>query len=98
MRSVRGCPHSGRFGYFDRRTPFFGHDSADLLKRRLQTLGVNAAGVDPAVMRDLQLLCARCSSKQRCAHELEDKPVAASWPKYCPNEVTIEAIKNPPLN
>ena len=75
-----------------------GHDSADLLKRRLQTLGVNATGVDPAVMRDLQLLCARCNSKQRCAHELEDTPVAASWPKYCPNEVTIEAIQKPPLN
>lgn len=75
-----------------------GPEATDLLKRRLQTLGVDATGVDPAVMRDLQLLCARCNSKQHCAHELADKPVAARWPKYCPNELTIEAIQTKPLN
>jgi uncharacterized protein DUF6455 len=75
-----------------------GPDSADLLKRRLQTLGVNATRIDPAVMRDLQLLCTRCNSKQRCAQDLDDKPVPASWPKYCPNEPTIEAMKTKSLN
>lgn len=70
-----------------------GSGTTHLLEHRLQTLGVDATGVEPAVMRDLQLLCARCNSKQHCAHELEDKPVAARWPKYCPNEQTIGAIK-----
>jgi hypothetical protein len=75
-----------------------GSGATDLLKRRLQTLGVDVSGVDPAVMRDLQLLCARCNGKQRCAHELADKPVAARWPKYCPNAPTIEAIETKLLN
>jgi uncharacterized protein DUF6455 len=70
-----------------------GSGTTHLLEHRLQALGVDATGVEPAVMRDLQLLCARCNSKQHCAHELEDKPVAARWPKYCPNEQTIGAIK-----
>ena len=75
-----------------------GPGSADLLKRRLQTLGVDATDIDTALMRDLQLLCARCNSKRHCAHELEDKPVAARWPKYCPNAQTIEAIETKLLN
>ena len=71
--------------------------AADLLKRRLQTLRVDPTSVDPAVMRDLQLHCAQCDSKKLCAQELEDKPSTSSWPKYCPNEQTIEAVKTQPL-
>jgi hypothetical protein len=71
---------------------------ADLLTRRLQALWVDPTTVDPAVMRDLQLHCARCESKQLCAHELEDKPPIQSWPIYCPNEQTIEAIKTQPFD
>ena len=67
--------------------------AADLLRRRLRELRVDPQRVDPAVMRDLQLHCAQCDSKVLCAHELDDKPIAASWPAYCPNELTIEAIK-----
>ena len=59
---------------------------------------IDPTRIDPAVMRDLQLLCTRCNSKQRCAQDLDDKPVPASWPKYCPNEPTIEAIKTKSLN
>jgi Family of unknown function (DUF6455) len=66
--------------------------AADLLKRRLQTLRIDPTSVDPAVMRDLQLHCAQCESKKLCAHELENKPLAASWPKYCPNEQTLKAL------
>ena len=71
--------------------------AADLLKRRLQTLRIDPTSVDSAVMRDLQLHCAKCDSKKLCAHELEDKPPIPSWPIYCPNEQTIEAIKTQPL-
>jgi hypothetical protein len=67
--------------------------AADLLKRRLLELRIDPSNIDPAVMRDLQLHCARCKSKQLCAHELEDKPPMQIWPIYCPNEQTIEAIK-----
>jgi hypothetical protein len=71
--------------------------AADLLTRRLETLRLDPTSVDPALMRDLQRCCSNCDSKQLCAHELEDKPRAASWPKYCPNEETIAAIATKPI-
>jgi hypothetical protein len=49
-------------------------------------------------MRDLQRCCSNCDSKQLCAHELEDKPKGASWPKYCPNEQTIAALTTKPMS
>ena len=69
-------------------------DAADLLKRRLCELRIDPNSIDPAVMRDLQLHCAQCTEKRLCEHELADKPAAASWPKYCPNELTITVVKN----
>jgi hypothetical protein len=72
--------------------------AADLLRRRLQALRIDPTSVDPAVMRDLQLHCAQCNSKKLCAHELEDKPPIQTWPLYCPNEATIDAVTAQPLN
>src|SRR5262249_7614935 len=66
--------------------------AADLLYHRLESLRLNPASVDPAVMRDLQRCCSTCDSKQLCAHELEDKPKGARWPTYCPKEDKIAAI------
>ena len=66
--------------------------SADLLLRRLQNLNINPGKVEPAVMRDLQRCCSQCRDKALCAHELEDRPKQASWPGYCPNEHTINAL------
>jgi Family of unknown function (DUF6455) len=71
--------------------------AADLLNRRLEMLRLDPTSVDPALMRDLQRCCSNCDNKQLCAHELEDKPKAASWPKYCPNEHTIAAITTKPM-
>jgi hypothetical protein len=71
--------------------------AADLLHRRLETLRLDPASVDPALMRDLQRCCSNCISKRLCAHELEDKPKGASWPKYCPNEGTIAAVTSKPI-
>jgi hypothetical protein len=70
--------------------------AADLLKRRLETLRLDPTSIDPAVMRDLQRCCSNCDSKLLCAHELEDKPKGASWPKYCPNEQTIATLTAKP--
>jgi hypothetical protein len=66
--------------------------AADLLYRRMETLRLDPTSIDPALMRDLQRCCSICDSKQLCAHELEDKPKGANWPKYCPNEYTIAAL------
>ena len=69
-----------------------GANAADLLVRRMHSLNLDPGKVEPAVMRDLQRCCSNCLSKTLCAHELEDRPKEARWPKYCPNELTIGAL------
>jgi uncharacterized protein YjiS (DUF1127 family) len=66
--------------------------SADLLLRRLASLNLDAAKIDPVVMRDMQRCCSICGSHALCEHELEHKPRAARWPDYCPNEPTIALL------
>jgi hypothetical protein len=66
--------------------------AADLLRRRLETLRVDPTSIDPALIRDLQRCCSNCDSKSLCAHELEDKPIGAAWPQYCPNQETIAIL------
>jgi hypothetical protein len=66
--------------------------NTDLLHARLAEAGIDAASIDPAVLRDLQRCCAVCDSKTLCEHEVEDRPVAAKWPAYCPHEQTINAL------
>jgi len=74
------------------------HDknAADLLYRRMEQLQLDRNHVDIAVLRDLQRCCSNCDLKQLCAHELEDKPKGACWPKYCPNEQTLVALTSEP--
>lgn len=67
-------------------------DSAELLYRRLEQAGIDFRNLDTAVLRDMQRCCTFCDSKTQCAHELEDKPKVASWPDYCPNRQTLEAL------
>jgi hypothetical protein len=69
-------------------------DAAALLYRRLEQAGIESRTIDAAVLRDMQRCCSFCDSKAQCAHELEDKPKVASWPEYCPNRLTIEALSS----
>ena len=69
-------------------------DSASLLYRRLENAGIDFKKLDQSVMRDLQRCCTLCESKGVCLHDLEDHPKAASWPDYCPNRPTIEALNS----
>jgi hypothetical protein len=66
--------------------------SADLLFCRLQAMNIDPGKIEPGVMRDLQRCCSQCRDKALCAHEIEDQPKQASWPSYCPNEHTIDAL------
>jgi len=68
--------------------------AADLLLRRMATLGLDPARTDPMTMRDLQRCCSLCRDKQLCVHELDDKPREPTWPKYCPNEPTLTALSS----
>lgn len=69
-------------------------ESAELLGRRLATLGIDSARIDKAVLRDMQRCCSQCESKELCEHELEDQPKDAAWPSYCPNEQTLAALQD----
>ncbi len=69
-------------------------DSASLLYRRLELAGIDFKKLDQSVMRDLQRCCTLCESKGVCLHDLEDHPKTASWPDYCPNRPTIEALNS----
>src|SRR4029078_5389307 len=66
--------------------------SADLLVRRMESIGLNPSDTDRAVMRDLQRCCSMCRDKRFCVHELKDKPRDPTWPNYCPNEATLGAL------
>lgn len=67
-------------------------ETSGLLGRRLKTIGLDASKIDGAVLRDLQRCCSECQHKDLCEHELDDKPKAATWPAYCPNQLTLEAL------
>lgn len=67
-------------------------DSASLMERRLADIGVDIKSINPILLRDMQRCCSQCGSKRQCAHELDKKPKAAAWPRYCPNEQTMAAL------
>ena len=70
-------------------------DSADLAKRRMATLGLDAAQVQEtqaAVMRDVQRVCSLCANKCVCVHDLDHDPANAAWHQYCPNDETFDAL------
>ncbi len=76
-------------------------DSADLLRRRMDALGIDAAQVgrlEPEVMRDLQRVCGQCTNEKRCEHDLRrdagDHAAHGSWRTYCPNVDTLEAVRS----
>ncbi len=63
-----------------------GRDSAELLPRRLASLGIKPDEIargGPAILRDMERVCTYCGSKQRCARDLD--LIGPPWPSYCPN-------------
>jgi hypothetical protein len=74
-----------------------GSDAADLLDRRLQSLGLSATELAQratAHLRDMQRLCTLCDSKGRCARGLAANPSDLSWQEYCPNRETLAALQH----
>jgi len=72
-------------------------DSADLLRRRMDALGIDAAQVgrrEPEVMRDLQRVCGQCADERRCEHDLRHDAGDHSWRTYCPNVGTLNAVRS----
>ena len=72
-----------------------GPDSAKLLKSMLIALHVDPkiiAGMDPLVMRELNLLCITCSNKKRCQHELAKGTATEHFHEFCPNAVSLAEL------
>ncbi len=70
-------------------------DSADLLTRRVEALGLDAREItreDPQTMRDLQRVCTVCASKSECEHDLARQTKNPDWQDYCPNAATFTAL------
>jgi hypothetical protein len=72
-----------------------GPDSADLLYRRMDELGLDRGSVEhdePRAMWDMQKACSLCSSKGRCRHDFARGAAASAWQPYCPNDDMLSAF------
>jgi hypothetical protein len=72
-----------------------GSDSADLLYRRMDELGLDRDSVEhaePRTMWDLQKACSLCDSKGRCRHDFARGAGASAWQPYCPNDDMLNAL------
>lgn len=73
-----------------------GPGGADLFYRRLAALGLTAGDIDrmaSGLRRDMECDCARCDSKERCAHDLDLRPESPGWMTYCLNAETLDAAR-----
>ena len=71
-------------------------DAADLLERRLESLGLSATDLaqhDMIQLREMERLCTTCKSKGRCARDLAADPADPVWQHYCPNHETLTALQ-----
>ena len=68
-------------------------DSTAPMDKLLTALGVDRTQRpfnEPALIRDLERLCAVCDHTQRCAHELAAGAAAVHYRAYCPTAYTVD--------
>ena len=66
-----------------------------LMARMIAAFGLNAGEMerqDPAMVRDMSILCSLCETKRRCAHELDAGTAAEHAHAFCPNASTFELL------
>jgi hypothetical protein len=73
-------------------------DSADLLRRRIDTLGLDATQIEPEALRDLQRVCSQCADERRCEHDFRresgDGASDRTWRDYCPNVAALDVLRS----
>jgi hypothetical protein len=72
-------------------------DSVGLLERRMTAVGLDAEQVgnsQPETLRDLQRVCGQCAAEGRCARDLDRDEQDRAWRDYCPNVVTLDALRS----
>ena len=75
-----------------------GPDAANLLPKRMAALGLDRGEVgrtEPAVLHDMQRVCALCEHHKRCARDLAQHN-DSTWQDYCPNVATLKALNAMP--
>ncbi|WP_291855636.1 DUF6455 family protein [Bradyrhizobium sp.] len=72
-----------------------GPHAADELPKMLAALGIDLedlARTEPLVLRDMERVCAICSHKRECNHDLAAGTAAAHYEEYCANAPTIDGL------
>jgi transcriptional regulator with XRE-family HTH domain len=72
-----------------------GPHAADELPKMLKALGIDQddlARTEPMVLRDMERVCALCSHKRQCDHDLAAGTAAAHYEEYCGNADTIDGL------
>ena len=72
-------------------------ESVGLLSQRLEALQLDEGSIgksEPAVLRDLQRVCGHCQAEGQCASDLYRDPGDRAWRDYCPNVVTLDALRS----
>lgn len=67
-----------------------------LLPQLLASTGLDAERLSrqqPAVMRDMAVVCASCAMTQRCRRELDRHEAELTYQQYCANAATIAALR-----
>jgi hypothetical protein len=75
-----------------------GPHAADELPKLLAALGIKSddlARIEPVVLHDMERVCAMCSHKRECDHDLAAGTSAEHYQAYCLNAPTIEDLKKP---
>lgn len=66
-----------------------------LMERMIAAFGLDAGQLQrqqPAVVRDMSILCSLCETKGRCVHELDAGTAADHAHEFCPNANTFELL------
>lgn len=76
-----------------------GPHAADELPRLLKALGIDQMALSrtqPLMLRDMARVCASCTQKARCDHDLDAGNSAQHYEEYCANAPTINALGHKP--
>lgn len=76
-----------------------GRDGSAQLLKRMGILRLDPAAIayrHPAVMQDLERVCALCDSRRHCRSDLRRDPTDPVWESYCPNADTLRGLRAKP--
>jgi uncharacterized protein YjiS (DUF1127 family) len=72
-----------------------GPHAADELPKLLGALGIDADGLaraEPAILHDMERVCALCGHKRECDHDLAAGTSAEHYQQYCLNAASIASL------